>query len=438
MGADGNFQITRWRPEGTVRDSGHVGWQSPRGRGTWASRVGFEPTTKGLKVPCSAAELPARRQRTRCRHRRLSGSRPGRVSPAAPASAAARRGRRPAGSRRPSRPSCARVARDAEAMCGTIRQLRSPTSGSSIGIGSGSVTSSAAAAIEPSRSASASAGLVDDRAAGRVDEHGRRLHPAQASSALIRWRVSSAQVHVERHEVALRRAAPRAGRYVAPSGAVDLGRQRLHVVVQDRHPEPARPPRHRLADPPEADDAERRAVDVRPEQQQRAPRLPAAVADVAVALGDAPRGGHQQRQGEVGGRLGQDARRVADRRRRAAAQAGDIDVVEADGVVADDLELRPGRVEELVVDPVGEQRQRRRRSPRPRRSSSSRGGGSSSGQMSASQVVADRRRGPRRGCAAPRRPAVGRSSAHRRASAARRQRPDPAAALRGGSRCEFA
>ena len=29
-----------------------------------ASRVGFEPTTKGLKVPCSAAELPARGQST--------------------------------------------------------------------------------------------------------------------------------------------------------------------------------------------------------------------------------------------------------------------------------------------------------------------------------------------------------------------------------------
>lgn len=28
-----------------------------------ASRVGFEPTTKGLKVPCSATELPARRDR---------------------------------------------------------------------------------------------------------------------------------------------------------------------------------------------------------------------------------------------------------------------------------------------------------------------------------------------------------------------------------------
>ena len=50
-----------------------------------------------------------------------------------------------------------RVAREAEAMWGTMRQLSSPTSGSSIEIGSGSVTSSAAAAIVPSRSASARA-----------------------------------------------------------------------------------------------------------------------------------------------------------------------------------------------------------------------------------------------------------------------------------------
>src|SRR4051812_44739449 len=35
--------------------SGHSGYQLDL-----ASRVGFEPTTKGLKVPCSAAELPAR------------------------------------------------------------------------------------------------------------------------------------------------------------------------------------------------------------------------------------------------------------------------------------------------------------------------------------------------------------------------------------------
>src|SRR3954454_2803716 len=50
-----------------------------------------------------------------------------------------------------------RVAREAEAICGTIRQLSIPTSGSSIGMGSGSVTSRAAAAITPSRNASAKA-----------------------------------------------------------------------------------------------------------------------------------------------------------------------------------------------------------------------------------------------------------------------------------------
>jgi hypothetical protein len=37
---------------------------SGRARQGLASRVGFEPTTKGLKVPCSTAELPAHRQRT--------------------------------------------------------------------------------------------------------------------------------------------------------------------------------------------------------------------------------------------------------------------------------------------------------------------------------------------------------------------------------------
>ena len=36
---------------------------------------------------------------------------------------------------------------------------------------------------------------------------------------------------------------------------------------------------------------------------------------------------------------------------------GDVDVVEPDGEVADDLELRAGAVEELVVDPIREQGQ---------------------------------------------------------------------------------
>ena len=41
----------------------------------------------------------------------------------------------------------------------------------------------------------------------------------------------------------------------------------------------------------------------------------------------------------------------------ASGAGGDIDVVEADGVVADDPETRPGGVEERVVHSVGEQGQ---------------------------------------------------------------------------------
>ena len=46
----------------TSQSEGRTHASGPRRcvRGMAASRVGFEPTTKGLKVPCSAAELPAR------------------------------------------------------------------------------------------------------------------------------------------------------------------------------------------------------------------------------------------------------------------------------------------------------------------------------------------------------------------------------------------
>ena len=78
--------------------------------------------------------------------------------------------------------------------------------------------------------------------------------------------------------------------------------------------------------------------------------------DEPVAFWQATGGGHEQRPGEVGRRLRQDARRIADLDAAPRAR-GDIDVVEADGVVADHPELRPGGIEELVVDLVGQQRQ---------------------------------------------------------------------------------
>ena len=120
------------------------------------------------------------------------------------------------------------------------------------------------------------------------------------------------------------------------------------------HVEAPRPFGHLTADAPEADDAQRGVVDVRPEQQQRSPGQPAARANVVVALGQPPGRGHQQRPGEVGRRLGQHARRIADR--DAAARAGGhVDVVEADGEVADHPEAWASGVEQLVVDAIGEQ-----------------------------------------------------------------------------------
>src|SRR5258705_715623 len=128
------------------------------------------------------------------------------------------------------------------------------------------------------------------------------------------------------------------------------------VVVQDPHPEAPGSARHGLADPAEADDADRRSVDVGSHQEHRAPRLPVAGADVTVPFDEPPGGGHQQAPGEVRGWLREHAGGVADR--DSARGAGwDVDVVEADREVADDLQLRAGAVEELVVDVVGEERQ---------------------------------------------------------------------------------
>ena len=97
-------------------------------------------------------------------------------------------------------------------------------------------------------------------------------------------------------------------------------------------------------------------MDVRPEQEHRPPRLPAAGANVAVALRDTPGGGHDQRPRKIRGRLGQDAGRVPDRDPPPGA-GWHVDVVEADRVVRDDLEPGARGVEQLVVDPVGQQRQ---------------------------------------------------------------------------------
>jgi hypothetical protein len=79
-------------------------------------------------------------------------------------------------------------------------------------------------------------------------------------------------------------------------------------------------------------------------------------ANVAIALGDAARSGHQKGEGKVGGRIGQDARRVSDG--NAAGRAGrHIDVVEADREVGDDFEAGTRPIQELIVNALGKQGQ---------------------------------------------------------------------------------
>jgi hypothetical protein len=98
-------------------------------------------------------------------------------------------------------------------------------------------------------------------------------------------------------------------------------------------------------------------VDVRSKEQERSPRLPVALSDEPVPLRQATGRCHEQRPGKIRGRLRQNARRIADRTPR-RAHCRDIDVVEADRVIADDAELRSSRIEELIVDLVGQQGQR--------------------------------------------------------------------------------
>src|SRR5688572_16394180 len=127
--------------------------------------------------------------------------------------------------------------------------------------------------------------------------------------------------------------------------------------VDDRHPEPEPAARDRVADPAEPDDPERRAGEVDAEQEIERPALPLPRADQPLALAEPARGGEDQREREVGGRLGQDVGRVGDRDAE-RGRGGDVDVVGPDRGVGDDPEPR-GAVEHLGRDRVARQADQR-------------------------------------------------------------------------------
>jgi hypothetical protein len=110
---------------------------------------------------------------------------------------------------------------------------------------------------------------------------------------------------------------------------------------------------HRLPDSAVADQAERQTGEASPQHQVRCPDPVLAPADQPVALRDAAEQRQHQRDRQLGSRLGQHVRGI--RHDDAAAPARvEVDVVHADGVVRDDPQLRPGGVEQLLVDAVGQ------------------------------------------------------------------------------------
>src|SRR5690606_32763413 len=92
--------------------------------------------------------------------------------------------------------------------------------------------------------------------------------------------------------------------------ALDLLGDAPAIVVVDRQAEAARAARHRLSDPPHADDAQALTPDAVAEHAGRAPAAPGTAAHEALAFGQAPRHRQDQPHGHVGRVLGEDAGRV--------------------------------------------------------------------------------------------------------------------------------
>ena len=107
---------------------------------------------------------------------------------------------------------------------------------------------------------------------------------------------------------------------------------------------------------PGPDDAERLAAQGLAEHELERERPRACAAQEPVSFGDAAEQRERERDRQLGDRVGQHVGRVRDED-VALARRLEIDVVDADAVVRDDAELRPGAVEQLAVDRLRQHRQ---------------------------------------------------------------------------------
>ena len=214
--------------------------------------------------------------------------------------------------------------------------------------GSSEKTSRAAPPTLPFSSASTSAVLVDELAAGGVDDahavaHGRERAGVEGAARLRRQRQVQGQE--------LRSGVHLPGRLDALDAELAKALRRdERVVGDDAHPEPSGAPRDLLADAPETEHAERL-----PGELDAAVRLalPAALLQRRVRLRDVARERDEQPDRVL--RRGDDRRlrRVRDHD-PAPRRSFDVDVVDADARAADHLQTSMPRSIRSAVSFVAE------------------------------------------------------------------------------------
>ena len=264
--------------------------------------------------------------------------------------------------------------------CGATTTFSSAKRGDSV-VGSSAKTSSAGARDRAGHQGVGERLLVDDAAPRGVHDPQLRLGPAEQLGIEQPDRLGCLR-QVDREEVHGLDQAAEVGLELHAELAGPV-RAHVRVVGHEPHPEGEAPLGDEHADPTEADDAERLAVQL---DAGPAGAVPLARLQVAVGLGQVARLREQQRHRLLGRgdhvRLGGVDHHHAARRGR-----GDVDVVETDAGTTDDDEIgaRPRAPRRSPSSRCGS-RAPRHRAPRP---AAPRGSGR----------VARRRRDRRRACA---------------------------------------
>src|SRR6266852_8659947 len=150
-----------------------------------------------------------------------------------------------------------------------------------------------------------------------------------------------------RSERYMNRDEVRIGEQVCKIGVIGASRRfrralRIARRVEDAHSESRASSRDGAPDLTPSDDPQRRAIDVLAQHYPGRPCAPSSVAHEAVALGHTAGSRHQERERQIGSRLGENSRCMPDRD-TGVRSSREIDIVDADGEIADYQKTRRTR-----------------------------------------------------------------------------------------------